>query len=52
MLPFVSGQMTTMPPAPPVIANVRSDVTVMSRQVDGNLACIDLSVASAARAQR
>jgi len=28
---FVSGQIPTIPPAPPVIANVRSDVTVMTR---------------------
>jgi len=35
---FVSGQIPTVPPAAPVIANVRSDVTVMTRQVDGSLA--------------
>jgi hypothetical protein len=38
MLTFVSGQIPVVPPAPPVIANIRSDVTVMSRQVDGSLA--------------
>ena len=34
---FISGQVPTIPPAPPVIANVRSDITVMTRQVDGSL---------------
>ncbi len=33
---FISGQIPTIPPAAPVVVNVRSDITVMTRDIDGS----------------